>query len=122
MRTEIKLIFGALKRALTRTFIHYFLHFGFPLILSVVIYKKEWKKAYLIMLTTMLVDLDHLFAHPIFEADRCSIGFHPLHSYLAIGFYIVLLFFKNPHRIIGLGRVLHMATDFLDCTLMEMGY
>ena len=35
----------------------------------------------------MLVDLDHLLATPIFKENRCSINFHPLHSYVAIGFY-----------------------------------
>ena len=33
------------------------------------------------MMATMLVDLDHLFADPIYDPDRCSIGFHPLHQY-----------------------------------------
>ena len=28
---------------------------------------------------TMMVDLDHLIADPIFDPQRC-IGFHPLHS------------------------------------------
>jgi hypothetical protein len=85
------------------------------------LFRKEWKKAYLIMLATMLVDLDHLLADPIFQPDRCSIGFHPLHSYYAIGVYVLLLFFKKPYNIIGLGLVMHMATDFLDCQLMKLG-
>lgn len=101
--------------------IHYFLHFGLPLIIALVLFRKEWKKAYLIMLATMLVDLDHLLADPIFQPDRCSIGFHPLHSYYAIGVYVLLLFFKKPYKIIGLGLVMHMATDFLDCQLMKLG-
>ena len=28
------------------------------------------------MLTTMLIDLDHLLANPVFDPDRCSINFH----------------------------------------------
>jgi hypothetical protein len=63
----------------------------------------------------MLVDLDHLLATPIFEANRCSVGFHPLHSFYAVGVYFVLLFFKRPFNIIGLGLLLHMLTDFIDC-------
>ena len=43
-----------------------------------------WKMVWLIMMLTMLVDLDHLLANPIYDPNRCSIGFHPLHSYLAI--------------------------------------
>jgi hypothetical protein len=45
----------------------------------------------------MLVDLDHLLATPIFEAGRCSINFHPLHSYIAIAVYFILLLFKKSH-------------------------
>lgn len=62
------------------TFLHYFLHLGLPLLIAWVFFRKNWKQAYLILLATMLVDLDHLLAEPIFQADRCSIGFHPLHS------------------------------------------
>jgi len=66
------------------------------------------------MLATMLVDLDHLLANPIFHPERCSIGFHPLHSYLAIGIYFVL-FFIPKFRIVSIGLLLHMLTDYLDC-------
>jgi hypothetical protein len=38
----------------------------------------------LIMLATMLVDLDHLLADPIYDPNRCGIGFHPLHTAPAI--------------------------------------
>ena len=65
----------------------------------------------------MLVDLDHLIANPVFMADRCSIGFHPLHSYYAIAVYLLLLLPKKT-RIVAIGLLLHMATDFLDCSLM----
>lgn len=63
----------------------------------------------------MLVDLDHLLASPIFEANRCSINFHPLHSYYAIVVYVVLLFLKRPFRLIGIGLLMHMCTDLIDC-------
>ncbi|MFO0359096.1 MAG: DUF6122 family protein [Flavobacteriales bacterium] len=98
-------------------FIHYFLHLGFPLILALVFFRSEWKKVYLILLATMLVDLDHLLADPIFDPNRCSINFHPLHTYYAMIVYVALLFFKKPYNIIGLGLVLHMLTDALDCYL-----
>ncbi|MFY7707425.1 MAG: DUF6122 family protein [Flavobacteriales bacterium] len=98
-------------------FIHYFLHLGFPLILALVFFRSEWKKVYLTLLATMLVDLDHLLADPIFDPNRCSINFHPLHTYYAMIVYVALLFFKKPYNIIGLGLVLHMLTDALDCYL-----
>lgn len=100
-----------------RTFIHYFLHLGFPLIIAYLFFRKDWKKAYFMMLATMLVDVDHLLATPIFDADRCSVGFHILHSYYAIAVYFFLLFFKGNIRIIAVGLLFHMFTDYLDCWL-----
>ncbi len=66
------------------------------------------------MLATMLVDLDHLFATPIFDPGRCSINFHPLHTYWAMAGYVVLLFFRKT-RIIAVGLLFHMLTDYIDC-------
>ena len=100
-------------------FIHYSLHFIFPLLIAFVFFRKNWKKVYLIMLLTMIVDLDHLIANPIFQADRCSINFHPLHTYYAIAAYIILIFFRKPLNIIGIGLLLHMLTDFIDCLLQN---
>lgn len=66
------------------------------------------------MLATMLIDVDHLFATPIFDPGRCGINFHPFHTYWAMAAYVVLLFFKNT-RIIAVGLLFHMLTDFIDC-------
>lgn len=66
----------------------------------------------------MFVDLDHLLATPIFQSNRCSIGFHPFHSYYAIAGYVILLFFRKPFNIIGMGLLLHMLTDLTDCLMM----
>ena len=71
------------------------------------------------MLLTMLVDLDHLLTNPIYQTDRCSINFHPLHSYYAIVIYIIMTFLRKPFNIIGIGLLLHMLTDFLDCLLQN---
>jgi len=97
-----------------QTFTHYFLHFGFPLLIAHFFFKKEWKKVYLIFALSMLVDLDHLIANPIFDPNRCSINFHPLHSYYAIGIYFLLLTPKKT-RIIAFALLLHMFTDWIDC-------
>ncbi|MEO1263329.1 MAG: DUF6122 family protein [Bacteroidota bacterium] len=96
---------------------HYSLHFLFPGVIAWVFFRKEWKKAWLIMIATMLVDLDHLLADPVFDPDRCGIGFHPLHSYFAIGIYFILAFFRKV-RIIAIGLLFHMFTDFQDCLWM----
>ncbi|MNR41653.1 hypothetical protein D3C85_1600670 [compost metagenome] len=62
----------------------------------------------------MVVDLDHLLAVPIYDPNRCSVGFHPLHSYYAIGVYVILLFFPKT-RLVGIGLVIHMILDYIDC-------
>ena len=69
------------------------------------------------MILTMIVDLDHLLADPIYQVDRCSINFHPLHSYYAISVYLVMAFLQRPLNIIGIGLLLHMLTDFTDCLI-----
>ncbi|HBY68563.1 MAG TPA: hypothetical protein DEG69_12945 [Flavobacteriaceae bacterium] len=101
-----------------QTVTHYSLHFLAPGLLAYVFFRNNWKKAWLIMIATMVVDIDHLLADPIFSPGRCSIGFHPLHSYYAIGVYLVLLFFKQT-RIIAVGLVFHMLTDYIDCWWMK---
>ncbi|QIE60790.1 hypothetical protein G5B37_14865 [Rasiella rasia] len=100
-----------------QTSIHYGLHFLVPVAFAYIFYQSNWKQVSLILLATMLVDLDHLFATPIFDPERCSIGFHYLHSYWAIGVYILLLFFKKT-RIVAIGLVWHMITDAIDCYWM----
>ncbi len=66
----------------------------------------------------MMVDLDHLLADPVFQPDRCSVGYHPLHGFYAMAVYFIMLFFKKPWRIIALGLLFHMFTDALDCFFM----
>ena len=119
-----------------QTIVHYSLHFLFPGALSWIFFRDQWKKAWLIMILTMLADLDHVWAcrgfieekglqgiieifscPDLFVPDRCSIGFHPLHSYVAIGAYVLML--AVPYlRIVGLGLLFHMITDFQDCLWM----
>lgn len=77
-------------------------------------YRNGWKIAYLVLIGTMLVDIDHLLADPIYDANRCSIGFHPLHQYGMIVLYALLSALPKT-RLIGLGLLIHMALDALDC-------
>lgn len=98
--------------------VHYSLHFLFPLVIAYVFFRERWKQAYVLMLTTMLVDLDHLLANPLFDPCRCSIGFHPLHSYVAIPVYVIMLWFRKT-RIIAIGLLMHMATDGIDCIFTD---
>ncbi|MDH4057092.1 MAG: DUF6122 family protein [Gammaproteobacteria bacterium] len=94
--------------------LHILLHFAVPAVVAGLFFRPQWLKSFLILISTMLVDLDHLLAHPIYDAERCSIAFHPLHTYWAIGIYVVLCFPKQT-RIVGIGLMIHMALDLLDC-------
>ncbi|HRD59105.1 MAG TPA: DUF6122 family protein [Ferruginibacter sp.] len=98
--------------------VHYSFHFVFPLLLAFVFFKNRPWRTYFILIATMLVDLDHLWAIPVFDSCRCSIGFHPLHSYWTIGIYILLLFPK-PTRLVAIGLLIHMAADGVDCLMMK---
>ena len=79
--------------------LHYGIHILIPLFVAVYFFKDKWKLAYIIMLSSMLIDADHLLATPIFDANRCSINYHPLHSYIAIGLYGILLLPKKNETI-----------------------
>ena len=94
--------------------IHILLHFLIPLLTAKFFYAKNWLKVWGILVATMLVDLDHFLADPIYDPMRCSINFHPLHTYLAIGVYLLLLIPKKT-RIVGIGLVIHMLLDWQDC-------
>lgn len=79
----------------------------------------------------MLVDIDHLLADPIYDPNRCSIGFHPLHTTPAILVYaalflVPLMVGRESGRkglrpaawvlhLVGLGLLIHMALDGIDC-------
>lgn len=71
------------------------------------------------MVLAMAVDFDHLLANPVFDPNRCSIGFHPLHTVPAVVLYAMLLAF--PHtRLAGVGLLIHMALDGMDCVWMGL--
>ncbi len=104
-----------------QVFIHYFLHFGFPFVIAFLFFRNEWLSVAFILLLTLLVDLDHLLATPVFQANRCGLGLHYLHTYIAIVLYVVMLFLRRPFNIIGMGLMLHMFTDLIDCIFMFHG-
>ena len=94
--------------------LHILLHFLVPALVAGLFFRPQWLKSFLILMSTMLVDIDHLLANPIYDPDRCSIAFHPLHTFWAIGIYVVLCFPKQT-RLVGIGLMIHMALDLLDC-------
>ncbi len=79
-----------------------------------VAFSDQWEKAFFIMVSTIVVDLDHFSANPVFDSLRCSIGFHPLHSYYAIAVYLLMLAIPQL-RFVALGLLIHMGLDGLDC-------
>ena len=97
--------------------VHYGIHFIVPFAVGFLFFKENRLKVSLILLAGFLIDIDHLLATPIFDANRCSIGYHPLHSYVAIAIYVVLLAFKKT-RIIAIGLLIHIVADLSDCYLM----
>lgn len=111
--------------------IHIVLHVVVPLLVALVFYRSRWRNATLILIATIVVDIDHLLADPIYDPTRCSIGFHPLHTTPALFVYIALFSLplivgrkadapslKPTARVvhlIGLGLLIHMALDGTDC-------
>ncbi len=108
-----------------RPMIHMVLHFIVPALVARTFYFDRWRWAFLVMVSTMVVDIDHLLADPIYDPQRCGIGFHPLHSYPAIAVYLFLLVIpnlrqSNPLRLIALGLVIHMFLDGTDCLWIRL--
>ena len=102
---------------MSRPILHLILHVLVPGAVARLAFADRWRRAWLIMLLTMVVDLDHLLATPIYDPDRCGIGFHPLHSYVAIGVYCVLSLIPAS-RVVGVGLLIHMLLDGIDCVFM----
>lgn len=96
--------------------IHITAHFLVPFFIAYLFFRPYLWKAWLMMVATMLVDLDHLLAVPIYDPERCSIGFHPLHTYPAIVIYLILTIFPKT-RVAGIGLVIHMILDYFDCII-----
>ena len=112
---------------------HFALHFMVPLLVALAFYRSRWRNATVIMIATMIVDFDHLLADPIYDPNRCSIGFHPLHTIPAILIYAALLVIPllvrretdsesvrpaaRVLRLVGLGLLIHMALDWIDCKI-----
>lgn len=101
-----------------RPVIHIALHLLAPALVARIAFANRCWSAWFIMLATMLVDLDHLLANPLYDPNRCSIGFHPLHTWPAVVMYVVMLPISRL-RLIGIGLLIHMFLDMLDCVWMR---
>ncbi|UCH21205.1 MAG: hypothetical protein JSU83_22315 [Deltaproteobacteria bacterium] len=105
---------------MARSIIHFTLHLLVPGAVSRIAFKNRWQMAWFMMALTLLVDFDHLLAVPIYDPNRCGIGFHPLHSYPAIGIYFLMAAIPKI-RIIATGLLIHMGLDITDCIWMRWG-
>jgi hypothetical protein len=101
-----------------RFIIHYGIHFIVPVLIALLFFKEHRLKVCLILLAGILLDVDHLLATPIFDASRCSINFHPLHTYWAMGIYFLMLFWRVS-RIWGIAFLIHMTADLVDCLFIR---
>src|SRR5574341_1130306 len=99
--------------------VHLALHAALPGAVAWLLFRAQGRRAWLVMLATMLVDFDHLLADPVYDPNRCGIGLHPLHTVPAIAAYGVLAVLPFS-RVVGVGLLLHMALDLLDCGLQRM--
>jgi hypothetical protein len=109
-----------LAGVLFRPIIHIVLHLLVPAAVARAACPHRWKIAWRIMVLTLVVDLDHLLATPIYDPSRCSIGFHPLHSLPAIGIYAAALLVPVL-RVAAAGLLVHMGLDLIDCIWMQCG-
>jgi len=117
-----------------RALIHLALHLLVPLLVAYLLVEKHRiKPVFLLMVATMLVDVDHLLATPIYQPDRCSILFHPLHQAWAFVIYALMVLWPvllwglnkriKPIEMtigwLGAGLVIHMLLDASDCLWMR---
>lgn len=66
------------------------------------------------LLASNIMDIDHLLANPIYDPNRCSINFHPLHSWYSYPFYVAGLFLRK-YKYFFAGIILHLLLDYIDC-------
>ncbi len=101
-----------------RAVCHLLLHVVVPGTISRAFFPTKFLRVWLIMLATMAVDLDHLLANPVYDPNRCSIGFHPLHQVPVMLVYVLLTVWPKT-RLVGIGLIIHMLLDGADCLWMQ---
>jgi hypothetical protein len=101
-----------------RAVLHLGLHLAVPAAAARVWGGPARWRAFFLLLAGWLIDVDHLFATPIYDPDRCSLGVHPLHTAPAALVYALLLWPRQT-RLVGAGLLLHLALDGSDCLLMR---
>lgn len=101
---------------LLQSIVHYGGHWLVPFALGWLLWRANWLRVGAVIAAGNLIDLDHLLANPIFDPERCSIGFHLLHSWQAALAYIVMLAIPRWWvRAFALGALWHLVVDYGDC-------
>ena len=99
---------------------HLALHVLVPAVLAFTVWRQQPWRTLAWLMAGMVIDLDHLLADPVYDPQRCSIGFHPLHTWPAALLYAGLLAFR-PTRLFGIGLWIHLLLDAGDCVGMPGG-
>lgn len=111
----------ALSIALSiRPGIHLVLHLLVPALLAKRLDPERPRRAWAILVSTLVIDLDHLLAVPVYDPHRCSIGFHPLHTWPAWVLAVALAAWPRT-RLVGVGLAIHYVLDGIDCLAMSHG-
>jgi len=100
--------------------LHIVLHVTVPGLLALLVKARPWWQVYALLMLGLVIDIDHLLASPVYDPLRCSMGFHPLHTWPAVLVYAGLAVSK-PGRLLGVGLLLHVLLDTLDCLGMPQG-
>ena len=102
--------------------LHYGGHWLVPLAVAKLLAPARWLPFAAVMLAANLIDIDHILADPIFDPNRCSIGFHPLHTLPAALVYGAALAVPRWWaRAFALGALWHLAVDQGDCAMQTLG-
>ena len=104
---------------LLRPILHYGGHFIVPFVFAWIVWRCDWKRFGAAMVGANIIDIDHLWAIPIFDPGRCSIGFHTFHGWEAGIVYLALLIVPRWWvRAFGAGALWHLLVDAGDCAAM----
>ncbi|MFQ5564875.1 MAG: DUF6122 family protein [Paracoccaceae bacterium] len=101
-----------------RSYSHLALHLLVPAAIAATFFREEFIASWITLTATLLIDIDHLLADPVYDPGRCGIGFHPLHKYPAIAAYGILLIWPRL-RLVAIGLLTHMVLDGLDCAWLR---
>ncbi len=101
-----------------RAVLHLGLHAALPALAAWGIARTDWRRVWLWLMAGWVIDVDHLLASPVYDPDRCSLGFHPLHTWPAAVGYAVLLLPRRT-RLLALGLLLHLTLDGVDCLVIR---